>query len=153
MLRTAKIIAATAALITGATAFAGVDTGTDGNDVILAGHDPVAYFTENRPVKGSAEYTAAYNGAVYRFASAGNRDTFQANPRKYAPVYGGYCAFGTTLGKKFQVDGKAFRVVDGRLYVNKNLEVYETWKKDVPGNITKADRRWPEIRNVSPDAL
>ena len=153
MLRTAKIIAATAALITGASAFAGVDTGTDGNDVILAGHDPVAYFTENRPVKGSAQFTAAYNGAVYRFASAENRDTFQANPRKYAPVYGGYCAFGTSLGKKFQVDGKAFRVVDGRLYVNKNLEVYETWKKDIPGNIKKADGQWPGIRNVSPSAL
>ena len=153
MLRTAKIIAAAAALVTGASAFAGVDTGTDGNDVILAGHDPVAYFTENRPVKGSANFTAAYNGAVYRFASAENRDRFQANPQKYAPVYGGYCAFGTSLGKKFQVDGKAFRVVDGRLYVNKNLEVYETWKKDIPGNITKADRQWPGIRNESPDAL
>lgn len=152
MFRTAKLFAA-AALMISASAFAGVDTETDGNDVILAGHDAVAYFTENKPVLGSAEYTATYNGAIYRFASAKNRDTFRASPAQYAPAYGGYCALGTSFGKKFEIDGKAFRVVDGQLYVNKNLEVYASWKKDIAGNIRKADRRWPEIRNVSPDAL
>ncbi len=147
MLKTLKT-AMFAAIAVAGLAHAGVDTGTDNNDVILAGHDAVAYFTENRPVLGSADYTASYAGAIYRFASAENRDLFRADPAKYAPAYGGYCALGTSFGKKFQVDGKAFRVVDGQLYVNKNLEVYATWKKDIPGNIEKADGYWPRIKNV-----
>lgn len=128
---------------------AGVETSTDANDVILAGHDAVAYFTQGEPVLGSTEFTAQHAGAVYRFASAKNRDLFQANPEKYAPAYGGYCALGTSFGKKFEVDGKAFEIVEGRLYVNKNLSVYKSWKKDIPGNIVKAEGRWPQIRDVA----
>lgn len=127
---------------------AGVDTETDANDVILAGHDAVAYFTENKPVLGSSEYTAQYGGAVYRFSSAKNRDAFRKNPAKYAPAYGGYCALGTSFGKKFEVDGQAFEIVEGRLYVNKNLKVYQSWRKDIPGNIVKAEGQWPQIRDV-----
>ncbi|MFK8017640.1 MAG: YHS domain-containing (seleno)protein [Gammaproteobacteria bacterium] len=134
-------------------AFAGTETQTDANDVILAGHDAVAYFTENRPVEGSAKFTATHDGAIYRFSSARNRDLFRANPDKYAPAYGGYCALGTSFGKKFEVDGKAFEVVDGQLYVNKNLKVYASWKKDIPGNIVKADEQWPEIRDVPANKL
>jgi len=157
-MRTLQTLAAVAAMALSGMALSGlamadVDTGTDENDVILAGHDTVAYFTENRPVKGKAQYTVAYDGAIYRFATAANRDAFRADPARYAPAYGGYCALGTSFGKKFQVDGKAFRVVDGQLYVNKNLQVYATWQKDIPGNIEKADGFWPEIRNISPDAL
>ncbi|MEO0972850.1 MAG: YHS domain-containing (seleno)protein [Pseudomonadota bacterium] len=129
-------------------AFAGVETDTDANDVILAGHDAVAYFTEGKPVVGSAEFTATYNGAIYRFASAENRNTFRADPARYAPAYGGYCALGTAFGKKFSVDGKAFEVVDGQLYVNKNRKVYQSWRKDIPGNIEKADGNWPTIAEV-----
>ncbi|MEO1202645.1 MAG: YHS domain-containing (seleno)protein [Pseudomonadota bacterium] len=152
MFKPARLIAAAALLIT-ANAFAGVDTETDANEVILAGHDAVAYFTDNKPVLGSADYTAIYNGAIYRFATAENRDAFKASPAKYAPAYGGYCALGTSFGKKFEVDGKAFRIVDGQLYVNKNLSVYETWKKDITGNIDKADGHWPTIRDVAASAL
>ena len=121
--------------------------------VILAGHDAVAYFTENKPVLGSKDYTAVHNGAIYRFANASNRDQFVQNPEKYAPVYGGYCAYGTALGKKFDVDGKAFKIEDGRLYVNKNLKVYDIWKKDIPSNIAKADQHWPRIEHLSPESL
>lgn len=129
-------------------AFAGIDTETDANGIILAGHDAVAYFTENQPVLGSAEFTAVHNGAIYRFSSAENRDTFNANPAKYAPAYGGYCATGTSFGKKFEINGKAFKIVNGQLYVNKDETVHEFWIKDVPGNIVKADNNWPEIKNV-----
>lgn len=128
---------------------AGVETDTNDNDVILAGHDAVAYFTEEKAVLGSADYTANYNGAVYRFASAKNRDMFRAKPAQYAPAYGGYCALGTSFGKKFSVDGKAFQVVEGRLYVNKNLKVYQSWKKDIPSNIVKAEGQWPLIQPVA----
>ncbi len=133
--------------------FAGVDTETDENGVILAGHDTVAYHTENKPVLGSADITAVYQNAIYRFSSEKNRDLFVGNPEKYAPAYGGYCALGASFGKKFEVDGKAFEVVNGQLYVNKNLSVYETWKKDVPGNIQKANTHWPNIRNKAASDL
>ena len=132
---------------------ANVTTSTDSNDVILAGHDAVAYFTEGKPVVGSAEFTAQHDGAVYRFASAANRDRFQADPDKYAPAYGGYCALGTSFGKKFEVDGKAFEIVEGRLYVNKNLSVYKTWKKDIPNNIVKAEGHWPTIKDIAANQL
>lgn len=148
-----KIWLAAIALMTSLTSVAGTETATDANDVILAGHDAVAYFTENKPVLGSAKYTAEYDGAVYRFASAGNRDLFQSSPEKYAPAYGGYCALGTSFGKKFEVDGKAFQVVEGRLYVNKNISVYETWRKDIPGNIVKSEGHWPQIKAVPADQL
>ena len=143
------LIAAFAAVLS----HANVATSTDANDVILAGHDAVAYFTENKPVVGSAEFTAQHDGAVYRFASAANRDLFQADPDKYAPAYGGYCALGTSFGKKFEVDGKAFEIVEGRLYVNKNLSVYKTWKKDIPNNIVKAEGHWPTIKDISANQL
>jgi len=147
-MRTFKTLGAIAVLLITATAMAGVDTETDSNDVILAGHDAVAYFTENKPVLGSAEFTASYGGAIYRFSSAANRDAFQADPAHYAPVYGGYCALGTSFGKKFEVDGQAFRIVNDRLYVNKNLDVYAKWIEDVPGNIVKADNHWPQIKDT-----
>ena len=92
----------------------------------------VAYFTENAAVEGSAKYTAVHNDAIYYFSSKKNRKLFNKNPEKYVPQYGGFCAYGAALGKKLDVDGKAFEVVDGKLYVNKNLDVYETWVEDKP---------------------
>ena len=151
--QTLVTMATTMALLVAFSAQAGVETATDQNDVILAGHDAVAYQTENKAVLGSSEFTAQHDGAVYRFVSASNRDLFRANPEKYAPAYGGYCALGTSFGKKFEVDGLAFEVVEGRLYVNKNLSVYKTWRKDIPTNIVKAEGRWPGIKDVAADDL
>ena len=148
-----RTIALIAALFIGTATLAGVDTGTDANDVILAGHDTVAYHTQNKAVEGKPGITAVYNGAIYRFESTVNRDLFTANPAKYAPAYGGYCALGASFGKKFDVDGKAFQVVDGQLYVNKNLNVYNTWKKDIPGNLKKSEANWPKIENVAASKL
>ena len=132
---------------------AGVETATDANAVILAGYDTVAYHTQEKAVKGKATITAVHEGAIYRFSSTRNRDLFVGNPGRYAPAYGGYCAFGASFGKKFEVDGKAFEVVNGQLYVNKNLSVYKTWKEDIPGNIRQSDAQWPQIRSIAPDAL
>lgn len=135
-------------LITSSLSFAGADTETDANGVILAGYDAVSYFTENAAVEGRAEFTAVYNDAIYRFSSAKNRDVFSANPEKYAPQYGGFCAYGAALGKKFEVNGKAFEIVDGKLYVNKNEDVYETWVEDKAENILDADKEWLVIATV-----
>ena len=128
---------------------AGNDTETDANDVILAGYDTVAYFTEGKPVRGKAQYTAVYNDAIYRFSSASNRDAFRADPARYAPMYGGFCAYGMTFGKKFEVDGKAFEIVDGKLYVNKNRDVYKAWAEDIPKHIAEANSHWPTTEYVA----
>ncbi len=133
--------------------FAGHDTDTDSNDVVLAGHDAVAYFTQGKPVKGSADYTAVYNGAIYRFSSVENRDSFRENPARYAPQYGGFCAYGMTFGKKFEVDGKAFEIVDGKLYVNKNQDVYKAWVKDIPKHISEANAQWPQVEHTPASEL
>lgn len=148
-----RIVSTLFALFFSLNTLAGTDTQTDANGVILAGHDAVAYFTDNKPVMGKAEFTSVYQGAIYRFRSEENRDAFNGNPAKYAPAYGGYCSTGTSFGKKFEVNGKAFKIVDGQLFVNKNEEIHEFWLKDVSGNIVKADNNWPEIKDVPADQL
>ncbi len=121
--------------------------------VILHGYDPVAYFTAGKPMKGEAKYRATYQGAVYHFASKANRAKFLANPAHYAPQYGGFCAMGVALGKKLDVDPMVFKVVDGRLYLNVNADVFKKWSQDIPGNIRRAEENWPAIRDTAPSAL
>jgi YHS domain-containing protein len=111
----------------------------------LRGYDPVAYFTEGGPKRGSPDFKSSYQGSEFHFASAANRDTFAANPEKYAPQYGGYCAYGLTRGYKAATDPAAFKVVDGKLYLNYNAQVQEIWNKDVPGFVKTADAKWPEV--------
>lgn len=148
-----KSIVVTGLALISLSAFADVDTFTDKNSVTLAGHDAVAYFTENKAVEGSAKFSAVHDGAIFYFSSAGNRDLFSANSDKYSPQYGGFCAYGTSLGKKFEVDGKAFEVVDGKLYVNKNLDVYEVWVEDKEENIVEANQQWPQIKAIAAEDL
>jgi YHS domain-containing protein len=111
----------------------------------IRGYDPVAYFTQGRPVQGSKEFTHRWNGAVWRFASAQNRDRFAAAPQKYAPQYGGYCAYGVASGYAVKIDPAAWSVVDGRLYLNYDRSVQASWKSDIPGYIRKADANWPAV--------
>ena len=129
--------------------YAADENEVDKHGVILNGYDTVAYFTENAAVKGSDEFTAKYNEATYQFSSAENRDLFEADPEKYAPKYGGFCAYALTFGKKVPVNGKAFEVVDDKLYVNKSKGVYNTWLEDRDENIAKADMEWPEIEHTA----
>lgn len=116
-----------------------------GDGVAIDGHDPVAYFTDNAAVKGDASITADHDGATYHFASATNRDAFVANPAKYAPAYGGYCAYAVANGYTAKIDPEAFSVVDDRLYLNFSKGVRSRWERDIPGNITKADANWPSL--------
>jgi YHS domain-containing protein len=134
-------------------AVSGVQIDADANGVALQGHDPVAYFTEGKPVAGQADYAVEHNGASYRFASAENRDLFVSDPDKYAPQYGGYCAFGTTFNMKVPGDPTAFKVVDDKLYINSNPDILSRWSQDIPGNIGKANSAWPEIVDKSPEEL
>ncbi len=146
--------AATLALTLSAATFAAdIDMNANGNDLAIQGYDPVAYFTQESPTKGSSEFTATYKNAIYQFSNEQNRDLFQASPAKYAPQFGGFCAFGVTKGRKFDTDPTAWRVVDGKLYLNLNKDVQKVWLEDVPGYITNANQTWPTIKSFTDSAL
>lgn len=115
------------------------------SSLAVDGTDPVAYFTEGRPVAGSARFESRYEGATWRFVSAANKAAFDADPVRYAPQYGGYCAWAVSQGYTAKGDPANWRIVDGRLYLNYNAEVQRTWEKDIPGNIRKADGNWPKV--------
>ena len=116
----------------------------------IRGYDPVAYFTESKPVPGDPKISYNHEGANWYFASEKNRDAFKANPVKYAPQYGGYCAFGTSRGYKAPTEADAWTIVDGKLYLNYNQKVRTGWDKDRTGYIEKADANWPTIKNNEP---
>ena len=132
---------------------ADIGMNADANDVAVHGYDTVSYFVDNKPMQGSSEFTATHNNAIYQFVSAEHRDAFRANPEKYAPQYGGYCAFGVSVERKFDGDPLAWKVVDGKLYLNLNKDVQKAWFKDIPGKIAAANGIWPEIKSVSDTVL
>ncbi len=147
------------ASITGV-AFAGVvDVSTSngltaaGGPLAIHGFDAVSYFTDGAPRRGLAEFSTLHNGAVYRFATRENLRTFVRDPERYAPSYGGFCAYGVSVGKKFDGDPEVFRIVDGRLFFNLNPAIKATWEKKLLANIDKAERQWPKIRSVPSDSL
>jgi YHS domain-containing protein len=116
------------------------------SDTALQGYDPVAYFTDGAPVKGSKDFTAEYKGATFQFASAANRDAFLADPTAYAPQYGGYCAWAMADGKYAKGDAKHWKIVDGKLYLNYNASISKKWNADIPGFIEKADAEWSDLQ-------
>ena len=114
--------------------------------VAIKGYDPVAFHREGKPVKGSGEFELKWKDARWRFSSAENRDLFEADPNKYAPRYGGYCAWAVSEGYTASVDPQnAWNIVDDRLYLNYNTEIKQKWEKDIPGHIKKADANWPGV--------
>lgn len=117
----------------------------DANGVILDGYDAVAFFTDNKPVKGDAKFTFTYHDAKYQFASQEHLDLFKANPEKYAPQFGAWCAYAVSLGRIAPIDVNNFSIVDGRLFIQHNQRAVNGWNKDVPGNIVKADKYWPDV--------
>ncbi len=136
-------IAALAAIPAAATAEDPVFT-TRGN-LAIRGYDPVAYFMEGRAVKGDKDFTLGWQGADWRFASAGNRDAFSEDPEKYAPQYGGYCAWAVSRNYTAPTDPDAFTLVNGKLYLNYNKRVMRQWLEDRDRNIEQADENWPAV--------
>lgn len=126
---------------------------TAGAPLALHGYDPVAFFKSGKPTLGDAKHVATHDGAAYYFADGANRDAFAADPAKYAPQYGGYCAYGVSVGKKFDGDPRFWKVVDGKLYVNLNADIAAQFKKDVAGSIEKADANWRDIESKAPAEL
>ena len=118
---------------------------TDG--VAINGYDPVAYFTDSKPVPGSADHVVNWNGADWRFASAANKAAFESAPETYAPQFGGYCAYAVSKGYTATTDPAAWTVHDGKLYLNFSLRAQELWSEDIPGNIAKGNANWPAVLN------
>ena len=120
-----------------------------GAPIAVHGYDPVAYFTQGKPVRGSDKLVHVYRGAAYRFSSEAHLDVFKQDPARYAPQYGGFCAYGVAVGKKFDGDPTLWKIDGGKLYLNLNEEIYQTFLKDVDGNVRKADRNWTEIEHTA----
>jgi YHS domain-containing protein len=117
----------------------------DKSGVAIQGYDPVAFFKEGQPVMGKPLITSTYNGAIYQFASPYHKKVFDADPAKYEPVFGGYCAYGVCRNKLVEVDVEAFQIVDGKLLLQYSKGVRDTFNKDQQGNLAKANANWPGL--------
>ena len=113
--------------------------------IAIRGYDPVGYFTEGKPVEGKTDFTTEWRGAEWRFASAENLAAFEASPEKYAPKYGGYCAYAVSQGYTAKTEPEAWTIVDGNLYLNYSLGVKATFDSDQPGYINLANQNWPKV--------
>ena len=116
------------------------------------GYDVVSFFAGS-PLYGNDKYAIAHDGGTYRFANEGNLNAFKANPKPYVPEFGGYCAPGATLAKKFDGDPAFWRVIDGKLYFNTNEDIQATWLKDTKTHIAKANDSWMRIKGTAVAAL
>lgn len=117
----------------------------DRKGVAIQGYDPVAFFTDSRPVKGNPQFQSDYNGAKYYFASAEHKAAFDKEPGKYEPQFGGYCAYGVSHGDKAPVKIEAWQIVNGRLLMQYDLGVKDEFNKDQQGTLKKADQNWPGL--------
>jgi hypothetical protein len=120
----------------------------DPSGVAIGGYDPVAYFTERRPVLGTPEFEYEWRDAKWRFASAHHRDAFAADPESFAPRYGGFCAGGMALGRKAPIDPEAWVIVDGKLYLNYSKRDRDAFAEDPDPHIAKADANWERLGAV-----
>jgi YHS domain-containing protein len=115
----------------------------------LHGVDPVAFVDIGNRIDGTAKFTAVHDGVAYYFASQENMNAFKRTPAKYAPAYGGFCAFGVSVAKKFDGDPKYADVANGKLYVFLNEEIFRMYQKDKAGTIAKAEKNWQKIQHTS----
>ena len=117
----------------------------DKTGLAIQGYDPVAFFTDDKPVKGKPELGLRHNGVLYYFANREHRDAFKADPAKFEPQFGGYCAFGVSRGKLVEIDVEAFQIVDGKLLLQYSKSVRDDFNKDAKGNLAKAGVNWPGL--------
>jgi YHS domain-containing protein len=116
-----------------------------GSNVAISGYDPVAYFKVGQPTQGDAAFKTTYQGAEFRFANAANRAAFIANPARYAPQFGGYCAWAVSQGYTAGIDPKAWAIVDGKLYLNYNRSIQAKWQADRSNLILAGNKNWPVV--------
>jgi len=115
------------------------------NGLAIKGYDAVAYFNEGKAVKGRSEFQHEWMGAKWYFASAANRDLFAKSPEKYAPQFGGYCAWAVSNNYVYDADPEIWKVVEGKLYFNYNQSARRMWEQDIPGRIRKGQENWPSL--------
>jgi YHS domain-containing protein len=115
--------------------------------VAIEGTDPVAYFSDGKPVAGKKEIAFEWNGATWLFASAEHRDRFAKEPTKFAPQYGGYCAYAVAKNSTAGIDPAAWTIVDGKLYLNYDLDIQAKWTANRDAFIRAADEYWPKMLN------
>lgn len=115
------------------------------SSLAIRGYDPVAYFTEHKPVEGNSAFEFRWKGATWRFSSTENMARFRADPEAFAPQYGGYCAWAVSQGYTASSDPTAWRIVGDKLYLNYSHDIQRQWAEDIDGNITKADTNWPGV--------
>jgi YHS domain-containing protein len=114
----------------------------DGTGVAIQGYDPVAFFKDNKPVKGDQKFLIKHDGAIYFFATKEHKDLFKENAAKYEPEYGGYCAYGVSKNKLVEIDVDAFQIVDGKLLLQYSKGIRDDFNEDTKGNLAKADANW-----------
>ncbi|CAD5297020.1 conserved exported hypothetical protein [Bosea sp. 62] len=122
-----------------------VNTLGSSDGVAIRGYDPVAYFRDGGPRLGKPEFSVRHGGAVWRFASAEHKALFEADPERYLPAYGGFCAYGTSRAYLVKIEPEAWSIVDGRLYLNYDLSIRETWARRTKTYIARADGNWPRL--------
>lgn len=126
-----------------------VDEINNEHGLALQGYDPVAYFREGGPVMGDAAISYLWHGATYRFSTVENRDAFRADPQRYAPQFGGYCAFAVSRGTTANGDPHQWAIVNDQLFLNNNALAMTLWNQDRPGNIKAGEGNWPLISKRS----
>lgn len=114
----------------------------------VQGYDLVSYHNAKRPVRGNGHFLSVHDGSTYLFSTAENKAELDSDPAKYAPAFGGYCAFGVSVGKKFVGDPEVWRIVDGEFFLNLDTTIQSEWLKDVPGRIKTANGNWQKIKNT-----
>ena len=150
-MKLARIMLALAALSIAGSALAGTKVApvnVDKKGLALHGYDPVTYFEQDRPQPGSETFAYIFMGATWRFVSTENRDKFAQNQDMYIPQFGGYCAKAVSENDTADVDPLAFKIVNGKLYLNYDPKVQELWEQDIPGRIAKAEKNWPGLRTA-----
>jgi YHS domain-containing protein len=120
-------------------------TNVNNKGVIIEGYDPVAYFTDNKPIMGKPEFSEHYEGGTYWFASKEHHDLFKVNPGKYAPQYGAFCGYAVSVGKLRPVDPTIYQIENGRLILQHTKEAYDLFNENLKSSITKADQNWPGL--------
>ena len=119
--------------------------GYEPNGIAIRGYDTVAYFTKNMPVEGRDSFTTQWSGATWKFSSQEHLDLFVAEPEKYAPQYGGYCAYGVAQKSLVKIEPELWRIIEGKLYLNYNSKLNDEWKKDIPKYINQADTLFEKL--------
>lgn len=122
-----------------------VNTLDSPDGLAIRGYDPVAYFRDGGPRLGKKEFSVNHGGATWRFRSAEHKALFEADPERYLPAFGGFCAYGASRGYLVKIEPEAWSIVNGRLYLNYDLSVRKTWLRDTAAYIARADRKWPTL--------